>query len=104
MAEQAIYVAGGRYGVGKNKKFKLVHATHDPRPYLTKNPNGLLTTKHHASLYEILPGSIQIPPYTQVKLIDRRCDLNHENPECAILTDLQIKAVREAIKDEYYFD
>lgn len=49
-----LYAAGAEYdGPAGLTEFKFVRPAGFIRPYLSKNPNGLLTTKHHAGLYEL---------------------------------------------------
>lgn len=99
--EKKIYFAGLMIWTetGTPKRFELVHASENPLPYLTKNKNGLKNTSHHACLYEL---SRDLKTAT---LIDKReTEEFGPAPMEVKLTEKQQENIREAIRNNYFFD
>lgn len=95
-----VYFAGGMYGPEEKKRFEYVRrstADASALPYLTKNPDGLRMTEHHASLYRLTPD------LHSAILVDRRNDLEGKNPPEVDLTEEQAGMFREAIRKRYFF-
>lgn len=100
-ADTPVFFAGGMYETGNPAdpvEFRMVRASGDGRPYLTKHPDGLRTTAGHASLYELAPDG------RTARLVDRRYDLDERNPGKVTLTAKEQTLVEEAVRDGYYFD
>lgn len=94
MEQGPIYVAGGLYG--DPATFQLVRAGHgNDRPYLTKRPNGLRLTAHHANLYALKTD------LSEAVLSDYR-----QGPGRALrvkLTEEQKNMIRKSIETNYFF-
>lgn len=90
MPENKIYFAGGIFGdKPETQEFKLVHPTGIPEvAYVTKNPDGLKTTSHHASLYTLDDDN-----QTAIRVALR----SDNAPERIKLTDKQLKMLQNGI-------
>lgn len=96
-----VFFAGGMYETGNPAdpvEFRMVHASGNDRPYLTKRFDGLRTTAGHASLYMLAPDG------KTARLVDRRYDLDGKNPDAITLTVKERNLVEKAVRDRYYFD
>lgn len=99
--EKKIYFAGLLIWTenGLPKKFEMVHSSESPLPYLTRNKNGLKNTAHHACIYELSHD------LKTAMLVDRReTEQFGPAPMEVKLTEKQQENVREAIKNNYFFD
>lgn len=97
-----IYFAAGMYcnqhQQSDNLTFKLVHAgSADPRPYLTKSPNGLQLTSHHASLYALSEDR------SEAVLVDPRHGGVAPSPKRVKLSQEHRDLIEQAIRDDYFF-
>lgn len=97
-----IYFAAGMYyeqpQQSNNLTFKLVHANNaDPRPYLTKSPNGLQLTSHHASLYALSKDR------SEAVLVDPRHGGIAPSPRRIRLSQEHRDLIEQAIRDDYFF-
>lgn len=97
-----IYFAAGMYHEhnqqSDNLTFKLVHAdATDPRPYLTKSPNGLQLTSHHASLYTLSEDR------SEAVLVDPRHGGVAPSPRRVKLSQEHRDLIEQAIRDDYFF-
>ena len=105
---ETVYVAGGYYDVpgvqlngrGRLVKFELVCASYDKRPFMTKDPNGLYHTGHHANLYRVSPD------FWTLTMAQYRCS-NVQPPNWSTtveLTEEQKRAVKLAYETGYFYD
>lgn len=98
-SDRPVYFAGGMYGPEDDKTFGIARPDSDGAlPYVTLRPDGLRTTSHHASLYRLSPDM------GSAVLVDRRYDLDHENPEHVDLTPAQTALFRRAVAENCFYD
>ena len=100
--KNTIYVAAGMYlmyGQPETREFKLVCSSAKPKmPYLTRNPDGLKLTGHHANLYELDLNA------GSVTLFKIRNGADPNPPKSVKLTEDQLAAVKLAIDNNNFHD